>query len=184
MGFNLKLDIYYKNCGMGNLFIVNSIEKERILEMHKSTPTIVEQTAKVLSPNSTKAREFIVKTFGLGKYSPTKTTTAEGLKTAKSALKKYDMNKMAQMAREAGVTQEDVKALQEDLVKIAGYPLKFQNTKGESQNFVDGNLGTNTVDAYLDYQLKLLTFKRSAQAPIKTEPVDTIGGIKSTYNRL
>jgi len=69
-------------------------------------------------------------------------------------------------------------------VKLAGLPLKFKDSSGQERDFVDGNLGTNTVDAYLDYQIKLINRRtKTSQQPTIVKPIEKIGGMKPTYQR-
>jgi hypothetical protein len=148
-------------------------------------------TGLTMSQESVPATKFIAETFKLFKYSPTanksdKTSDEhiEELQRAKADLKKYTMNQLTELAKKSNISVEAIKALQTDLVKLAGLPLKFKESSGQERDFVDGNLGTNTVDAYLDYQIKLINRRtKTSQQPTIVKPIEKIGGMKPTYQR-
>ena len=174
---------------MKNLFIISEEERNRILEMYQDATQrqyLSEQssTAYTMSQESILARDFILKTFKLGKYSSTQKMTIDDLKRAKAELRNYTMTQLSDLAKKSNISVDAIKALQSDLVKIAGVPLKFKDSAGQERDFVDGNLGTNTVDAYLDYQIKVLSKPRAKTEPTTTAPVQqTKGAIKPVYQR-
>ncbi len=176
---------------MKDKFKMTGEEKNVILELHKNAvkkEKIVEEvgvmTGLTMSQESFPAREFILKTFRLGKYGANKIMTVEDLKRAKSELNNYDMNKMTEMAKIARVSPESIKALQSDLVKVAGFPIKFKDSSGQERDFVDGNLGTNTIAAYIDYQLTIAEkHKKSVTQPQQTQPAQKIGGLSPLYGK-
>ena len=147
-----------------------------------------------MSQESSPAIEFINKLFKIGKYSSVPFSSLSPderrlereneIKKAKVELRKYNMNQLTEMAKKSGVSVEAIKSLQSDLVKLAGLPLKFKDSSGQERDFVDGNLGTNTVDAYLDYMLKVFSFKESKVKATHTKPIEpTPGTIKPIYQR-
>jgi len=180
---------------MKNLFILTEEERKNILEMHQNATKrfyLNEQssTAFTMSQESVPARDFIAKTFKLFKYStinkPNKTSEeiVQELQRAKADLRNYTMNQLTELAKKSNISVDAIKALQSDLVKLAGLPLKFKDSSGQERDFVDGNLGTNTVDAYLDYQIKTVKGRKQATTPTTTvAPVQKIGGMKPTYQR-
>ncbi len=176
---------------MKDKFKMTGEEKSVILELHKNAvkkEKIVEEvgvlTGLTMSQESMPARDFIMKTFRLGKYGANKVMTVEDLKRAKEELNNYDMNKMTEMARIARVSPESIMALQNDLVKIAGFPIKFKDSSGQERDFVDGNLGTNTIAAFIDYQLKIAErHKKSTLQPQETKPIQRTGGLSPLYGK-
>ena len=185
---------------MKKIFTIDENEKSRILEMHKIAvhqQYLNEQnksTTLSMSQESSPAIEFINKLFKIGKYSSISFSSLSPderqlereneVKRAKIELRKYNMNQLTEMSKKSGVSVEAVKSLQSDLVKIAGVPLKFMDSSGQEKDFIDGNLGTNTVDAYLDYLLKVFSFKESKIKPTHTKPIEaTPGTIKPIYQR-
>lgn len=174
---------------MKNLFIISEEERSRILEMHQDATQrqyLSEQssTAYTMSQESIPARDFILKTFKLGKYSSTQKMTTDDLKRAKAELRNYTMNQLSDLAKKSNVSVDAIKALQSELVKIAGVPLKFKDSAGQERDFVDGNLGTNTVDAYLDYQIKLISRVPATTDVTTTVPVQQMKGtVKPIYQR-
>jgi len=169
---------------MKNLFIISEEEKNRILEMHQDATQrqyLSEQssTAYTMSQESIPARDFMFKIFKLGKYSPTQKMTTDDLKRAKAELRNYTMTQLSDLAKKSNISVDAIKALQSDLVKIAGVPLKFKDSTGQERDFVDGNLGTNTVDAYLDYQIKVLSRTPATTKPTTVVPVQQM---KDTVN--
>ena len=137
--------------------------------------------ALTLNPAGRPAIQFIQATFKLGKHSTSGKANLDDLKRAKAELTKYTMNQLSDMAIKAGVTKEAILALQTDLDRMSGGGTVF---KIANRTFVDGRLGTNTVDAYLDYQISLATrYSPTTAKPTSTKPVDHIPGVKDVYRR-
>jgi hypothetical protein len=110
--------------------------------------------------------------------------TTDDLKRAKAELRNYTMNQLSDLAKKSNVSVDAIKSLQSELVKIAGVPLKFKDSAGQERDFVDGNLGTNTVDAYLDYQIKLSSRAPATTDVTTTAPVQQMKGtVKPVYQR-
>jgi len=161
---------------MKQLFNIDESEKRRILEMHENATKkhyLIEQSSTVytFSNESLPARQFIFKEFNLFKYNSSFTTMTpqqqiDALNAAREQLKTTDMNDLVKRAQEAGVTSGSTAALQTDLQTVSGNAnLKFVGTDGTEKSFVDGKLGTNTVDALLRYQIYL------SGLPQSTKPV-------------
>ena len=181
---------------MRQLFNINESEKQRILEMHEKATKkhyLIEQssTAYTFSNESLPARLFILKEFNLGKFNPSYATMTpqqqiEALEAAREKLKTTDMNDLVKRAQEAGVTSGSTTALQTDLQTVSGNAnLKFVGTDGTEKAFVDGKLGTNTVDALLRYQIYLSglpqqTKPATNQSYVQTGSAKVVG--QGTYN--
>jgi superfamily II DNA or RNA helicase len=151
---------------------IDENERQRILEMHENATKkhrLIEQgvtdttgvTATTYSEESKPARLFIHQQFGIGGdyNSSYKTMTREErqkyIEDAKSKLSSMDMNEMVNAASAAGLSEESVMALQNELVKISGKPGLTFISKNITKDFVDGKLGTNTIAAYLDHMIYL-----------------------------
>jgi hypothetical protein len=175
---------------------IDENERRRILEMHENATKkhyLIEQsvTAVTYSEESKPARLFIHQQFGIGgnnnpSYATmTREERQKYIKDAKSKLSSMDMNEMVNAASAAGLSEESVMALQQELVKISGNPeLKFISNN-IPKDFVDGKLGTNTIAAYLDHMIYLQSLPeyKGPQSTIKTQfgPGDDKGSIKGTY---
>jgi hypothetical protein len=174
---------------------IDENERQRILEMHNSVKSVlteqVSTTVMTYSNDSKPARLFILNEFKLGnKFNPnysamTKEEKTKEIENAKIKLASMDMNELVNKARTAGVPEQSITALQQDLVYISGKPeLKFISNN-IPKDFVDGKLGTNTVAAYLDHQLymqKLPEYK--GPKPTTTTQFDKgsgQGSIQGTY---
>ena len=144
---------------------IDENERRRILEMHNSAKSVVSEqnvtssTATTYHDESKPARMFIHKEFGIGtNFNPnysalTKEQRAKLLQDSKEKLKSMDMNEIVNKAKAAGVSEESIMALQQELVTISGKPeLKFISNN-IPKDFVDGKLGTNTIAAYLDHMI-------------------------------
>ena len=175
---------------------IDENERRRILEMHENATKkhyLIEQavTAVTYHKESLPARLFINQQFGIGgNYNPNyKTMTIEERKKyiedAKSKLSSMDMNEMVNAASAAGLSEESVMALQNELVKISGKPGLTFISKNITKDFVDGKLGTNTIAAYLDHMIYLQSLPEYKGTPptIKTQfgPGDDKGAIRGAY---
>lgn len=176
---------------------IDENERRRILEMHNSVKSVVSEqrtvsvTSITYSEESKPARMFIHKEFGIGtNFNPnysalTKEQRAKVLQDAKEKLKSMDMDEMVNKARAAGVSEESIRALQQELVKISGKPeLKFISNN-MTKDFVDGKLGTNTIDAYLDHIIYVQSLPEYKGPPSTTTiqygPGAGKGSIQGTY---
>jgi hypothetical protein len=188
--------LYKKIKSMRQLFNIDESEKQRILEMHENAIKkhyLIEQssTSYEFSTESVPARQFIYKEFNLFKSNPNFATMTpqqqiDDLNAAREKLKTTDMNALVKRAQEAGVTSGSTTALQTDLQRVSGNAnLKFVGTDGTEKAFVDGKLGTNTVDALLRYQIYLLGLPQSTK-PVTNQSYVQPGSAKvvgqGTYN--
>ena len=179
---------------------IDENERQRILEMHENATKkhrLIEQvvTATTYSEESRPARLFIHRQFGIGGdyNSSYKTMTIEERKKyiedAKSKLSSMGMNEMVNKAKAAGVSEESIIKLQNELETIAGRGLIFitkdEENKDVEKPFVDGKLGTNTAAAYLDHMIYLQNLPEDKGTPptIKTQfgPGDDKGAIRGAY---
>lgn len=176
---------------------IDENERRRILEMHNSVKSVVSEqkvssaTAVTYNEESKPARMFIHKEFGLGtNFNPnysamTKEQKTKLLQDSKEKLKSMDMNEMVNKAKTAGLSEESVMALQQELVKISGNPeLKFISNN-IPKDFVDGKLGTNTIAAYLDHLIYIQSLPEYKNVkPTTTTTFGTgagKGAIQGTY---
>ena len=176
---------------------IDENERRRILEMHNSVKSVVSEqrtvsvTSVTYNEESRPARMFIHKEFGIGaNFNPnysalTKEQRAKYLEDAQSKASSMDMNEMVNKAKAAGVSEESIRALQNELVKISGKPdLKFIS-KNITKDFVDGKLGTNTIAAYLDHVIHVQSLPEYKGPPSTTTIQyghgDGKGVIQGTY---
>jgi hypothetical protein len=180
---------------------IDENERRRILEMHNSAKSVVSEqnvassTATTYDDESKPARMFIHKEFGIGtNFNPnysalTKEQRAKLLQDSKEKLKSMDMNEIVNKAKAAGVSEESIMALQKELETIAGRGIIFikkdEENKDVEKPFVDGKLGTNTIDAYLDHMIHVQSLPEyKGPAPTTTTQYGTGAGkgvIKGTY---
>jgi len=176
---------------------IDENERRRILEMHSSAkPVVSEQkvtssTAVTYNEESKPARMFIHKEFGLGtNFNPnysamTKEQKTKLLQDSKEKLKSMDMNEIVNKAKAAGVSEESIMKLQQELVTISGKPeLKFISNN-IPKDFVDGKLGTNTIAAYLDHMIYVQSLPEYKGPPSTTTTQYATGAgkgvIQGTY---
>jgi len=177
---------------MKQFLSIDENERRRILEMHENATKkhyLIEQTtAYTFSPESEPAREFLRRKFSLGKVhnqnwaNMTQEERDQTYVDARTQLNSMDMNELAQEAERAAVPQDSIKALQQDLERVAGKHLQFMSDD-QKKAFVDGKLGTNTAAAWFDYMIELGKKPRTDVPASETKPLvpGSSQEIKPTY---